>query len=93
MFIFNQTFSGKGRASGKEFYQVKLFEKKETKDKSVYFKDSTVFVDKDVFDTINKKSFRFGDVVDVITDKPLYFGGPEQLKDLELVEESPYFKD
>ena len=93
MYIFNQTFTGKGKASGKDFYQVRLFEKRTTQDNRDYFKDLTLFVDKDVFDTINKKAFKFGDVVDVVKSEPLYFGGPEQLKDLELVEESPYFKD
>ena len=93
MYIFNDVFTGKGKASGKEFYQVKLFEKRTTQDRRVYFKDLTLFVDKDVFDTIKDKSFNFGDIVNVVKSEPLYFGGPEQLKDLELVEESPYFGD
>lgn len=93
MFIFNETFTGKAKTTGKEYFQVKLFQKKESQYSSVYFQDLTVFVDKDVFDTINKKKFKFGDIVEVVKSEPLYFGGPEQLKDLKLVEESPYFTE
>ncbi len=93
MYVFNQTFTGKGKATGKEFFQVRLFEKRTTQDNRDYFKDITLFVDKDVFDRINEKAFKFGDIVSVVKSEPLYFSGPEQLKDLVLVEESPYFND
>ena len=93
MYVFNQCFTAKSKKTGNDFYQIRLFEKRTAQDKSVYFKDLSLFVDKPVYEKINKKGFKFGDVVNVVKAEPLYFGGPEQLQDLELVEESPYFTE
>ncbi len=90
MYIFNQAFSAKSKKTNEPFYQVKLFERRNKQDGSYYFKDLTIFVEKEVFDTIVKNNFDFGDIVQVEKGSPLYFGGPEQLVGLKLVEKSPY---
>lgn len=92
MFIFNQTFTATSKKTGLPFYAVKMFERRETQEKAVYFKEVQCFVEKPVFDSIVKGGFRFGDIVDVKTGAPQYFGGPEQLVGLELLQESPYYE-
>ena len=92
MFIFQGTYAGKSKKNNdKPYWQVNLFEKRETQDKTVYFKPTTVFVEEDVYNKIVKQGFKFGDVVDVVAGSPKYFGGSETLEGLELVQESPYF--
>ena len=90
MYIFNQVFSAKSKKTNEPFYQVRLFEKRETQDKKIYFKDLALFVDKNVYDGIVKQEFNFGDVVEIKKAPPAYFGGAEQLVGLELVASSPY---
>ena len=90
MYIFNQTFTAKSKKTDEPFYQVRLFEKRETLEKKVYFKDLTLFVDKDVYEGIVKQGYNFGDVVEPIKGEPAYFGGPERLLGLELKASSPY---
>lgn len=90
MYIFNSVFSAKSKKTNEPFYQVKLFEKRESQDKKVYFKDLGLFVDKEVYDNIVEQNFCFGDIVEIEKGAPLYFGGPEQLKGLVLISESPY---
>lgn len=90
MYIFNSVFTAKSKKTNEPFYQVKLFEKRETQDKIVYFKDLALFVDKDVYDGIVKQKFNFGDVVEIKKAPPAYFGGAEQLVGLELKASSPY---
>ena len=63
MFIFNEVFTAKSNKTNEPFYKVTLFERRTTQDKKVYFKESSIFVDKDVFDGIVKQGFNFGDVV------------------------------
>ncbi len=91
MYIFNQVFSAKSKKTNEPFYQVKLFEKRENKDKDVYFKELALFVGKDVYDGILNQGFKFGDIVEIQKAPPAYFGGAEQLVGLELVAESPYY--
>ena len=92
MFIFYQAFTAKSKKTNEPFYNVTLFERRTTQDKKVYFKETSIFVDKDVFDAIVKQGFNFGDVVEVQTAPPLYFGGSEQLVGLKLVAQSPYIE-
>ena len=89
--VFNQLFTAKSKKSGEPFYCVKLFDRRESLDKSVYFRDVQLFVDKPVFEKISKQGFHFGDVVEIETAPPLYIGGAEQLIGLKLILESPYF--
>lgn len=90
MYIFNSVFTAKSKKTNEPFYQVKLFEKREDKDKKVYFKDLAIFIDQDVYKSIVKESFNFGDVVEVQKAPPAYFGGAEQLVGLILLQDSPY---
>ena len=90
MYIFKQTFSAKSKKTNEPFYKVELFEKRLTQDKKVYFKELDLFVDKDVFDGIQKGTFNFGDVVDVEMAMPEYLGATSRLVGLKLVKESPY---
>ena len=91
MYIFNSVFTAKSKKTNEPFYQVKLFEKRENQDKESYFKELGLFVTKDVYDSIVKGGFQFGDIVEVKKNPPAYFGGAEQLAGLTLVESSPYF--
>ncbi len=90
MYIFNQAFSAKSKKTNEPFYQIRLFERRQAQDGKTYFKDLALFVEKDVFEKIVKEEFNFGDIVEVEKGAPLYFGGPEQLIGLKLVESSPY---
>ena len=90
MYIFKQTFTAKSKKTNEPFYKVGLFEKRQTQDKKVYFKELDLFVEKDVFEEIVKQGFSFGDIVEVEEKPSLYLGGPSQLAGLKLVEESPY---
>lgn len=91
LFIFNQTFTANSKKTNQPFFSVKLFERREALDKSVYFRDCSCFVEKAVFEKILKMGFKFGDVVDLEKAPPAYFGGTEQLIGLKLVTESPYY--
>ncbi len=91
LFVFNQTFSATSKKSGKPFYAVLLFERRQAQDTSVYFKESRCFVDQTVYEKICKLGFKFGDIVELQTAPPMYFGGSEQLIGLKLVTESPYY--
>lgn len=94
MFIFQGTYAGKSKKNNdKPYWQVNLFEKRETQDHDVYFKPTTVFVEESVYNSIVKEGFRFGDVVEIVKGEPRYFGGPETLEGLELVTDSPYFNE
>lgn len=86
--IFYKAFSGKGKSSGKDFYNVTFIEIDE-KDCKVF--ERSAFVDKEAFDKITSKKFKFGDEIALVTAPPAYFGAKEQLTDLELVDESPFF--
>ena len=90
MYIFNSVFTAKSKKTNEPFYQVKLFEKRQAQDKKVYFKELAIFIDKDVYDSIVKENFNFGDVVEVEKAPPAYFGGSEQLVGLTLAQSSPY---
>jgi hypothetical protein len=89
--VFNQLFTAKSKKTGEPFYCVKLFDRREAQDKSVYFRDVQLFVDKPVFEKLSKQNFHFGDIVAIETAPPLYIGGAEQLIGLKLIVESPYF--
>lgn len=91
MFIFNGVFTANSKKTNQPFYAVKLFERRQAQDKSIYFKDVQCFVDKPVFDSIVKSGFKFGDIVSIQTAPAMYFGGSEQLTGLELIQESPYY--
>lgn len=90
LFVFNQTFTANSKKNGKPFYVVKLFERREAQDKTVYFRDTQCFVESSVFEKICKQNFKFGDVVDVELAPPAYFGASEQLIGLKLILDSPY---
>ena len=89
--VFNQLFTAKSKKTGEPFYCVKLFDRREAQDKSVFFRDVQLFVDKPVFEKLSKLNFHFGDIVAIETAPPLYIGGAEQLIGLKLIVESPYF--
>lgn len=91
MVIFNSTFTANSKKTSKPFYCVKLFEKRESQDKSIYFKDVQFFVEKSVFDNINKSGFKFGDIVDIITEPAQYIGGTDSLIGLTLLTDSPFY--
>ena len=90
MYIFKETFTAKSKRNNEPFYNVKLFARLENKDKKFFFKEVSLFVEKDVFEEIVKQGFSFGDIVEVVEKPSLYLGGPSQLAGLKLVEESPY---
>ena len=90
MVIFGSIFKGKSQ-KGNDYFQVKLFEKRQSQDGEIYFADVVLFVDEPVYNKIIKKGFSFGDVVEVETAAPKYIGGKESLSDLTIVSESPYF--
>lgn len=91
MYVFKDTFHGISRKNGGSFNRVTLFEQKKTVDGKEYFKEVTLFVEQEVYDSIIELGFKFGDIVRVKKGKPVYFGGPEQLKGLELLVESSFF--
>ena len=91
MFIYKSSFTATSKKSGQPFWNVTLFEKRTTQDKNEYFKEVSIFVSEEVYNGIQKAGYKFGDIVEVIKGEPEYFGGPEQLIGLNLVEESPYF--
>ena len=90
MVIFGSIFKGKSQ-KGNEFFQVKLFEKRTSRDGETYFADVVLFVDEQVYNKLIKKGFKFGAVVNVETSSPQYIGGKETLSDLTIINESPYF--
>lgn len=85
--IYYKSFSGKSKSTGKPFYNVTFIEINE-ENGNVY--ERGTFVDKEVFDSISAKKFKFGDEIKLVTAPPAYFGASERLVDLELVEESPF---
>lgn len=91
MFIYKGSFTATSKKTNAPFWNVTLFEKRKAMDGNEYFKEVSIFVSKEVYDGINKFGFKFGDIVDVNKSSPEYFGGPEQLIGLTLVEASPYF--
>ena len=91
MFIYKQSFTAKSKKTNEPFWNVTLFEKRKAQNNEVYFKEVSIFVSKEVYEEIQMQNFKFGDIVDVMKDAPEYFGGPEQLSGLDLVEKSPYF--
>ena len=90
MYIFKQTFTAKSKKTNEPFYKVGLFEKRQTQDKKVYFKELDLFVEKDVYEGIIKGAFNFGDIVDAEMAMPEYLGATSRLVGLKLVEQSPY---
>lgn len=91
LFVFNQLFKGKSKKNDKEFYVVLLFERRQAQDGSIYFKETRCFVNVGVYEHLLDKGYKFGDIVSIETAPPVYFGGPEQLIDLSLIQESPYY--
>ena len=91
MFIFNSCFTANSKKTNEPFYSVKLFERREGQDKTLFFKDVSAFVSKDVYDKIVKAGFKFGDTVEIETSPARFFGASEELIGLKLVKESPFF--
>ena len=73
--------------SQKDFYNVTFIEINEESG-NVY--ERAVFVEKETFETIKAKKFKFGDEIELVTAPPAFFGASERLVDLNLVEESPF---
>ena len=85
--IFYKMFAGKSKAKQKDFYNVTFIEINEESG-NVY--ERAVFVEKETFETIEAKKFKFGDEIELVTAPPAFFGASERLVDLNLVEESPF---
>ena len=85
--IFYKMFNGTSKAKQKDYFNVTFIEINEETG-NVY--ERAVFVDKETYENIKAKKFKFGDQIELVTAPPAFFGATERLVDLKLVEESPF---
>ena len=86
MVIFIESYNGKSKTSGKDYYRITLAECKTNENKKVEGYVKVFFTEK----PLNVENLNFGDVVEATFSAPMQLGGNPVLTDVVKVMDTPY---